>query len=145
MSYTLFPENFAAGEKFRSQIIHDILFAPIAPSIEDVLECMPKPALKQSKSWTNDLMSWDSWSVGPIGKAYEIRNGENKSGWGGQSSHQRGMIENHMYETVKEQNRIIEEQSKQIKELANMMDAILVKHPRLKDEWIDIEENVTMI
>ena len=145
MFYTLFPENFSAGEEMRNQTIHNILFSSTPPSIEDILECIPKPATKTSKSWTNDLMSWDAWSIGPIGKAYEIRNCENKTGWGSQGSHQRGMMENQLYETVKKQNKELEEQRNQIKELTNIVDTILVKHRRLKDEWIDIEENVNMI
>lgn len=141
MSYYPLPEDFSCGEEKRQEIIKDVLFSPNPPSVECILECIPKPSTRSNaKSWNNNMMSWDAWSVGPLNKAYEIRYGENIAGWGSQGSHQRIMVENSLYNTVAELQKIIEQQHKKIQEFTDIMDAI-----SRKDDWVDIEDTVNMI
>lgn len=146
MNYTPFQEDFEAAEDRRNQIICDILFAPDPPSIDNIIECIPKPSTRaNSRTWTNNYMLWDTWSVGTLNKAWEIRIGENKSGWGSQGAHQRGMLEYQVYNVIKSQTEQIKIMENKINELTNMMDSILVKQTKIKDEWVDIEDNVNMI
>ena len=135
----MFPKDFVEGESDRRDVINDILFSESPPSIGAVLKRVHRPdSSTRANVWSSNIVSWDAWSSGTLNKAYEIRHRENLNGWGSQGCHQRGMIENHIYEMVKKQNKVISEQRKQIQEL---IDILKTK----KEEWVNIEETVTMV
>jgi len=153
MGLTRFPEDFDKCEFARNQVIHDVLFAPNPPSITDVTHYIPQPSTNSNaKSWSTNNKSWNAWTIGALHKANEIRECKNKaSGWGSQGAFQRGMLENHVYEAIKEQTsqitaltkqlvkqqKQLEIQQKLINEVWNMQDRDLGKSVK-KDEWIDI-------
>jgi len=164
MRYHSFPEDFNNGEGIRCQIIHDIFFAPIPPSIEEIVEQIPQPSThSDAKTWTISNKSWNSWTVGAVHKAWEIRNSKNISGgWGCQGAFQRCMLENHIYEAAKQHSRQLSEQQQQFdnqqqqidkqqqqfdnqqlqlevqKKIINELSSMIIKQPK-KDEWIDVE------
>jgi len=154
MGYNRFPEDFDKSEAARTQVIQDVLFASNPPSIDDVTRCIPQPSThSNAKTWSANNKSWNAWTVGALHKATEIRACKNKAaGWGSQGAFQRGMLENHVYEAIKEHTCQIAEQTKQIaqqqkqleiqqkliNELWSMQDKDLGKSLK-KDEWIDIE------
>ena len=140
LNSVVFPEDFTSGEKQRQQIINDILFSVNPIAIQDVIKLIPKHTTTREKVWSGNAISWDLWSVGALTESYEIRNGKEQNGWGAQGSYQRNMVENGIYYTVKTQGKIIFEQGKKIDELTSILEKIVKK-----DEWVNIEETVTMV
>jgi hypothetical protein len=157
MRYHKFPEDFNDGESIRCQVIHDIFFAPIPPSIEEIIEHIPQASTHcNAKTWTTNNKLWTNWTVGAIHKAWEIRNSKNiAGGWGSQGGFQRCMLENHMYESAKQHSRQLNEQQQQVDKLYLYVDkqqlqletqqkiinelwSLSIKQQK-KDEWIDIE------
>lgn len=144
MAY-LFSQEFSACEETRNQAICDILFLPNPPSIQPIIESVPKPLSKNVTTWTDDYKRWDTWIVGTLNKAVEFRNSEYIAGLGGTGSSQRIMIENQLYYQVKKQTEQLNEQNIQIQKLNAKID-ILMKQSKSADEWDDlIDETVSMI
>ena len=54
------------------------------------------------------------------------------------------MVENSLYNTVAELQKIIEQQHKKIQEFTDIMDVISLEQSR-KDDWVDIEDTINMI
>ena len=116
MAYN-FPADFALGEKMRDQVIQDILFALYPPSVDEIFECIPKHVLscQDHEACLENNRSWYMWAVGSLNAAWELRNNKNRNnGWGNINTLKRSIIENQMYNLIKQQQVQIDELKVQI-------------------------------
>lgn len=110
-----FPEDYTQGEKIRDQVIYDILFAQDPPSIEEIFEYIPKQLICQiNDSNIENYRLWNAWVVGSLNIICKFRNNQNNNqnkndGWGKQNTMQRSIIENQMYNIIKNQQEQINE------------------------------------
>ena len=121
MAYN-FPVDFALGEKMRDQVIQEILFASEAPLSAHIFECIPKQLLscQDREDCLENNRSWHMWAIGSLNAAYEFRNIKNRNnGWGNRNTLKRSIIENQMYNLIRQQQVQIDELKVQIDELKN--------------------------
>ena len=121
MAYN-FPVDFALGEKMRDQVIQEILFASEAPLSAHIFECIPKQLLscQDREDCLENNRSWHMWAIGSLNASYEFRNIKNRNnGWGNRNTLKRSIIENQMYNLIRQQQVQIDELKVQIDELKN--------------------------
>jgi len=121
MAYN-FPVDFALGEKMRDKVIQDILFGLSPPSIDEIFVYIPKQLLscQDREDCLENNRSWHIWAIGSLNAAYEFRNNKNRNnGWGNRNTLKRSIIENQMYNLIKQQQIQIDELKIQIHELKN--------------------------
>ena len=124
MYNSIFPYDFNNSKHLRDNIINDILFSVNPPLIENIYNCIPRPYSEIKKEWTKDLLEWDTWKIGALNTAYMFRKNE-ASGWGKLDSYKRNTMENNIYNKVKYQEKLINEQKKQIENLKNSIEKII--------------------
>ena len=139
MYNVIFSEDFNSSESIRNDIIRNILFSPNPPLIQNIINCIPKPLLRENIYWTKDLIDWNSWSVGPLNNAYQFRNTQ-MNGWGIPDSYQRNTIEKHIYRVVKNQEELISKQKIEIDKLKQTVDKLLLSH-KIINKNDNIERN----
>ena len=124
MYNSIFPYDFNNSKNLRDNIINDILFSVNPPLIENIYNCIPRPCSEINKEWTKDLLDWDTWKIGALNTAYMFREYES-SGWGKLDSYKRNTMEDNIYKKVKYQEKLINEQKKQIENLKNSIEKII--------------------
>jgi len=121
----MFSEKFTEDKVIRDKIINDILFSPVVPNIKNIYDCIPRPYGEINQKWTKDLLEWDSWKVGALNNAYRFRENDDK-GWDSIDSYKRNIMESNIYKNVKNHEKIINEQKKEIDKLNKILQNILL-------------------
>ena len=129
-----FPDDFTLGEEIRNKVINDILFSQNPPSVEAIFEYIPKQLICQiNDNNIENYRSWNMWVTGSLNTIWEFRNNKDKNknqndGWGKQNTLQRSIIENQIYNIIKNQQEQIEEYQKIFKHIYKQIDELKNKN-----------------
>ena len=116
-----FPDDFALGEAMRDEVIRRILFANDPPSSEQIFRQIPKP----NPYWTDNHRAWNTWVIGTINAAWEVRNEPNKNnGWGNPHTIHRALIENQLFTRIQRQQEQLDEHQKRFRHLYAQIDEL---------------------